>query len=459
MTLPRARVTLASVSVALTAALFCGAHADAHGTVTALCQSGGETQECDSHWYTGPVSVVWQAIPAPLGTSPCLLGVTYKYDADTVSGLSCTAMWPGPESNTYGFTLHVEVTSPTAEAAPGRSPDFNGWYNHPVAVNFNGQGYSGPSACIASGVSPTVIYAGPDAVSASASAACTDPAGKSVYPSFGLRYDATPPTITGAVPSRPPDFNGWYNHPVTFAFTGTDATAGIEECSSPTYAGPDSASAQVVGTCRDRAGNVATLAVKLRYLATPPRLSVEPDPQDGILLLHWQSSAGVKIVRSPGLRGASASTVYHGASGSFEDTHVRNGVRYRYTVTAEDQAGNVTVRRFLVMVGPRLLSPVADARLSMPPLLRWTPVRRASYYNVQLFRRGKVFSAWPTHSSLRLKSIWRFDGRLYRLEPGRYRWYAWPGFGPLGAARYGRLIGSGTFVVVPRARPGQQGGR
>jgi hypothetical protein len=77
-------------------------------------------------------------------------------------------------------------------------------------------------------------------------------------------------------------------------------------------------------------------------------------------------------------------------------------------------------------------------------------VRRATYYNVQLYRGGKVLSEWPTRPTLELKYAWKFAGRGYRLRPGRYRWYVWPGFGKKAAGRYGTLIGTGTFVV---ARP------
>ena len=72
----------------------------------------------------------------------------------------------------------------------------------------------------------------------------------------------------------------------------------------------------------------------------------------------------------------------------------------------------------------------------------------ASYYNVQLYRGAKVLSTWPAHARLQLRPTWRFDHRRYRLKPGRYRWYVWPGFGRRGSARYGRLIGSGGFVVT-----------
>src|SRR5256885_8711060 len=62
--------------------------------------------------------------------------------------------------------------------------------------------------------------------------------------------------------ARGPDHDRWYNHPVEFAFHGTDASSGLQGCSTVTYGGPDSASATVTGTCRDVAGNVASRDVR-----------------------------------------------------------------------------------------------------------------------------------------------------------------------------------------------------
>ena len=139
-----------------------------------------------------------------------------------------------------------------------------------------------------------------------------------------------------------------------------------------------------------------------------------------------------------------------GDAGGFTDTQVSNGVRYTYTITAGDQAGNSSVRSVVVTPGPQLLSPAPNARLTDPPMLAWTPVHGATYYNVQLYSGylKKVLSLWPGHASLQLKRTWRFDGRRYRLKPGRYRWFVWPGFGKRSAGRYGNRIGSGTFIVV-----------
>jgi hypothetical protein len=82
-------------------------------------------------------------------------------------------------------------------------------------------------------------------------------------------------------------------------------------------------------------------------------------------------------------------------------------------------------------------------------VLRWSAVAKATYYNVQLFREGrKILTLWPTKPTLQVPSSWRFTGTTFRLTPGVYRWYVWPGFGPRSANRYGKLLGTRSFVVV-----------
>ena len=97
-----------------------------------------------------------------------------------------------------------------------------------------------------------------------------------------------------------------------------------------------------------------------------------------------------------------------------------------------------------------LLSPVPRARISLKslPRLDWTPVKRASYYNLQLIHGRKVLSAWPVRPGFQLRRTWIYKGRRYRLRPGVYRWYVWPGIGRISAGRFGRLLGSSTFVVT-----------
>jgi hypothetical protein len=409
---------------------------------------------CSNGWYGGPVSLTWNLNGATNngGCAP----QTYASDTDQSSMPDgslppwsfCNATWMlngGMVTATVRYRIKVETSTPTASVALARPPDFNGWYTQAVAITVGGTAFSGIASC-----TPGVTYVGPDTKDTTISGNCLDNAGKlasGVSPAF--RYDATPPTIKDVGPSRRPDHHGWYNHPVAFRFAGTDATSGLADCTNPTYAGPDSARASAIGSCVDKAGNVATLAVPLRYDATPPCLSADTTPGDDQVFVHWRGCVRMKIVRSPGLGGKKSSVVERGDGGTFKDTRVRNGVRYTYTVTGEDQAGNVATQTVTVVPNPRLLSPAPNARLITPPVLRWTAKLGASYYNVQLYRgRKRILSVWPAHASFALPSRWRFAHHHYRLTPGVYRWYVWPGIGPRSAARYGPAIGSGRFVIV-----------
>jgi hypothetical protein len=291
---------------------------------------------------------------------------------------------------------------------------------------------------------------------ATLSCAASWPGGSNDSRQYTVYVEASSPTFRSAAIARPPDSKGWYNHPVEGTFTGA-GYSGPASCSSTTYAGPDTPNATVTGSCRDPAGKPATTTITFPYAATPPALNMTADPGDRTVGLHWSIGdvaplASMKITRKPGLRGHSPSVLYRGQAGGYADSRVQNGVPYRYTFTARDQAGNVSVRSLWVTPGPRLLAPAPRARVSAPPLLRWTPVRGASYYNVQLYRAGsKVLSAWPAGAGLQLRRAWRFDGRRYRLGSGSYRWYVWPGFGRPAAAQYGPAIGTSTFVVERHA--------
>jgi hypothetical protein len=266
-----------------------------------------------------------------------------------------------------------------------------------------------------------------------------------------IRLDATAPAITGAGPDRPPDYDGWWNHPVGFVFQGSDPISGIAACGSTTYSGPDSAAAQVTGTCRDVAGNASSASFAIKYDATPPTLSaLRPAPLVGRIALSWHQSADavrVEVSRSPGTAGAGRSVVYSGPAKAFTDTSVRIGVTYAYSVTVYDTAGNPA--SMTVRARPSALEPATGARLRKPPLLRWEKARGAPYYNVQLFRGpNKLLSAWPTHTRFQLRRSWMYRGRHHQLSRGHYRWYVWPGLGSRADHRYGALIGHSSFSIV-----------
>ena len=61
--------------------------------------------------------------------------------------------------------------------------------------------------------------------------------------------------------------------------------------------------------------------------------------------------------------------------------------------------------------------------------------------------RDRILSAWPHGTSFRLRCSWTYNGRRYRLTPGRYRWYVWSGRGRPVQKHFGPLIGSSSFRV------------
>jgi hypothetical protein len=387
--------------------------------------------------------------------------------SDATSGIdACTqASYAGPDnavasvsgtcrdragnlSGSSVFALSYDATAPQVTgASPSRAPDSNGWYNHAVAVGFPGSdATSGIDSCT------QTSYAGPDTGAGSISGVCTDRAGnQSATSAFGFKYDGTPPQAS-AGPSRPTDANGWYNHALTVGFTGSDLLSGLDSCSAPTgYAGPDSRAAAVVGVCVDKAGNAAAASVPLKYDQTAPRVSsLRATPENHSMRLTWGTSGDssyVEIKRTPGRNGEAESVVYRGSAGTVLDAGLTAGRRYTYRVAAVDEAANSSDKAVAVTATGPLLMPAPGARVSSPPRLVWTAVKQASYYNLQLVRDGRVLSTWPERASFQLRRTWIYKGRRYRLRPGVYRWYVWPGFGRVAAARYGRLLGASSFVI------------
>jgi hypothetical protein len=271
-----------------------------------------------------------------------------------------------------------------------------------------------------------------------------------------LKIDRDPPTAVSANFARAPDLNGWYNHPVSVSWSGQDATSGIAGCSTSAYQGPDAASAALTGGCTDKAGNSASSSVGLNYDATPPALAkVAVKSTAAADVVRWSSSSpGDRIVIRRTLRGdhsskGAAAPVFDGSAPSFADKKVAPGVEYVYKVQAFDQAGNASAQ--VAVAGlPKVLTLRKMGyipRAAPQPILRWPAVRRATYYNIQLYRGAKrVFASWPIKNHLGLPAKWKWTGKRRHLAPGRYRWYVWAGIGRRSFARY-QAVGSAQFIV------------
>lgn len=168
----------------------------------------------------------------------------------------------------------------------------------------------------------------------------------------------------------------------------------------------------------------------------------------------------VTIDRSIG--GGLTTTVYQGSDEGFVDRNLPNGDPVRYTIISWNAAGQRSPGVVVVATPElrRLQSPAAGAMIKALPKFRWIPVSSANYYNLQLFytparstqagtgpARVKVLSDWPSGARYVLPERWTFEAKRYRLRPGLYEWFVFPGLGVLGDDRFGPLLGRSSFVV------------
>ncbi len=174
---------------------------------------------------------------------------------------------------------------------------------------------------------------------------------------------------------------------------------------------------------------------------------------DARVRLSWQLPDGVDhVVVSRSLTaGGAPQVVYTGKAESFTDRRVVNGLEYRYVVVSFNASGDPSAGVAAVALPkPTLLrTPKDGAKLKKPPKLVWVRNAEASYYNLQLFRGNvKILSVWPVKTALLLKKSWKYQHHSYKLSPGVYRWYVWPGFGSRKAADYGEMLGFSSFQIV-----------
>jgi hypothetical protein len=335
---------------------------------------------------------------------------------------------------------------------PGGRDSCNHWYTTPwVSLSWDRD----PGGQEVSGCDTPTLRAETKAQTYSCTIQWEQPPGLPVVEtrSAWIGIDRTPPHVVSYQTDRPPDYNGWFNHPVGLRFQGSDATSGVASCSSTTYGGPDGQGVMVGGSCRDVAGHTGVGALPLNYDATPPPAPlVDSLPGDNRVALEWTTSPDSQAEVVRGGKDVAPVVVYRGPGGAFTDRGLRNGQRYRYAVSLIDQAGNRAAgTTSAVPTSSKLLEPAKGERIRIVqlPLLIWKRVRKADYYNVQIFRgRRKVLSSWPRQPRFQVKRRWRYGGRQYRLVPGKYCWYVWPGHGRRAKRDYGKRLGKSCFRIV-----------
>jgi hypothetical protein len=261
----------------------------------------------------------------------------------------------------------------------------NGWYRSNVTIQWQ---HSHPAdITLTSGCEPGTQVTAEGASSRTCSVTAVGPAGEhTVSLGVTLRVDKTAPSAAGGA-SRGPDSNGWYNHPVSIGFSGTDATSGIASCSSQTYGGGDSASASVTGTCTDVAGNTsATAAVGFKYDATPPGVTATPDAQP--TRAWYRKPFSISFGGSDATSGVASCTApvrYKGPDGA--SAAVKG--------TCTDAAGNSAESTFAFRydaTAPKLQKPKAVAAKGV---VRVTWLRAPDVATTQLIRTPGLKNAKP----------------------------------------------------------------
>jgi hypothetical protein len=414
-------------------------------------------------------------------------GATFPIGSTTVN---CTATDDANNQSSGSFTITVNLvdhTPPVFSNVPS---------NKTVEAN-------GPSGSIATYTNPTATDAqdGPIAnvscapasgskfpiATTTVTCSATDSHGNTGHASFTITvHDTTPPTLVvpaarSVYATTPTGVPNSVSGIVSF-FSAASATDIVDANPIVTNNAPSFlpvGTMAVIFTARDASGNAVSKEVTLIILPQPapgtPPLPIPPAPKppadvrslkavpgSGTVKLTWGAVPGAKqyvVYRSESTLSAVRKTaadvhgqvVYTGTKTTFTDRGLVNGTEYRYVVVAVDAAGNQSAG-VAIVVAPRrdlLRSPKNGARLKKAPKLVWTRDAEASYYNAQLLRNGvKVLSVWPTGPSYKLTKSWSFEGRKYKLKPGVYQWFVWPGYGPRAQVVYGQLLGTRTFRIL-----------
>ncbi|MEN3311471.1 MAG: hypothetical protein V7645_800 [Actinomycetota bacterium] len=335
-------------------------------------------------WYNHPVDFQANGSDNLSGIASCSSG---SFGGGGAVSASCSDK--AGNVGTAGVGVNYDAGAPSIDSITfDRSPDSNGWYNHPVRVTFHGSdGGSGIDSCT------DVTYPGPDTNGTAVNGTCTDKAGnRAGGTSAAFKYDATPPTITNL------GFD-WDDGTATLTWTASPDTKAIEIDRTPGTAGPDPSAVfkGLASSFEDRG-----LTNKVKYLYT----------------INGFDDAGNKASESLSI--VPGAKLYSPARGS--------------VVTS------------LPLLAWR---PVAGA--SYYNLQVYYGVGKALRRVASLTVSGrKVMSVWPLQPRYRMKKTWKYKGKVRKLALGHYRWYVYPGTGKRTAHKYGPLIGQSDFFVAKK---------
>lgn len=225
-------------------------------------------------WNNTDVTVRWTCADATSGPVTSPVSQTLSIEGSNQSAVGTCQDNAGNSASNTQTGINIDKTPPVLSGSATPGPNVNGWNNTDVSVGFV---CTDALSGVATGpLTPQVVSV--EGAGQSRSADCTDVAGNTSHATVSdINIDKTPPTVS-ALASRAPDSNGWYNHALSVAWHGTDSLSGIASCDADSpYSGPDTSSASLSGSCKDKADNTASASYSFKYDATPPVVAITPD--------------------------------------------------------------------------------------------------------------------------------------------------------------------------------------
>jgi hypothetical protein len=218
-------------------------------------------------WYTGPVTVHFDCADAVSGVASCPADKTISTEGANQSATGTATDRAGQSGSGGVDGINIDSTKPTITVATTATKNADGWYKQPVTFTFTcNDALSGVKSCPApvtvdEGKNQTVTGQTEDKAGNTASVTVTD-----------VNVDKTPPTLT-ATPNKT-EVNGWFNEPVTYTFTCTDATSLIKgTCPAPITQGETTGKA-ISASVSDFAGNTTTFSKTVKVDVTKPTTKI-----------------------------------------------------------------------------------------------------------------------------------------------------------------------------------------
>lgn len=302
-------------------------------------------------------------------------GVEYFVQVVDVAGNVATA-----SNKAAGFTARItDKTPPTITGAVTPLPNPAGWNRGTSAlVTFtctdSGSGID-PDAC------PTPMAVTTDGIQ-SVTGSVADRAGNPASTIVTVRFDSTPPTITGDVTPA-----GWTSAAsATVSFTCADAVSGIDgTCPAPVTVVAEGAT-DVPATIKDVAGNSASTTATVRLDRSAPTITASVSPAPTVFGWNGAPSAKVTFACSDAVSGIPSGGCPAPVIVSTEGVQAVTG-------TATDRAGNQT-------------SVAATVRLdATAPVVTFTGTRPTFACSTTDALSGVATSAALTSSTVRVGGI------------------------------------------------------